>query len=220
VSFISGCISANTSTGDKSIRGDLPLQIPNPSDRGSGKDSQFAAGNVTLCRYRTDTQISTFTEALRGYVPTLGFHATSEAESANQMTMRARGSRIQDLTEIMEAYSRAYQVNALGVKWRPGRQFCSIHMLQTLIVSEAVHAVCDLIDIRTHEGTEWCVTQSMDNDDMFEATNGIEIRWRIAIDGARPKCECNEKNRLVHISSCSTLSSLAANSTRQTFLGK
>jgi hypothetical protein len=54
------------------------------------------------------------TEAHRRESLTLGYHATSVAENANQMLKNNLPPQIHNLIEIREAYTHAYQVKALG----------------------------------------------------------------------------------------------------------
>jgi hypothetical protein len=135
------------------------------------------------------------TEAYRGESLTLGYHATSVAESRNQMLKNYLPLQIHNLIQIREAYTHAYQVKALGATHRIERQFRFSHPLRELLGAPVSHGVCNLIDKEKAESRNWRVTKSIDEPDCFQAMNEKQIRWRITIACTPPLCKCKGTTR-------------------------
>jgi hypothetical protein len=90
--------------------------------------------------------LTTVTDEYRGESLTFGYHATSVAESANQLMKNYLPPQIHNLIEIREAYTHAYQAKALGAMHRIERQFSFSDPLRELLSAPVSHAGCHLID--------------------------------------------------------------------------
>jgi hypothetical protein len=130
-----------------------------------------------------------FTEAFRGDAFTLGYHATSGADTANHMLKSYLPQYIRDLTQIREPSTHAYQIKALAVKHQMERPFRWPHFLRELYNAPVARTVCKLIEKELRKGKKWQIIPSNDNSDDFVVINDEQATWRITMKLDIPLCQ-------------------------------
>jgi hypothetical protein len=140
-------------------------------------------------------KLALFSEAFRGDAFTLGFSATSVAESANSMIKRYLPPRVSTLVDIRKACTRSYVVKALGKQAVVQREFRRPHFLWEIYHSQISRTVCSLIDEQVEQSKGWQIHSPHDGSDEFEAICGNGRRWGIKVDERGPICECNETSK-------------------------